>query len=338
MAFDKTGTLTAGKPDVIRIHSAACTVPARPEPSREAVYCASCDDLLALASAVEQRSEHPLAQAIASAATRRNVQTRYPAADQVTALVGRGVTGMVGAQRVMLGSHRSFDMAIPHAPEVCDAANQDAAAGYTPVLVGADDRYLGTITIADTVRASSSTALAQLRQAGVPELVMLTGDNASTAQRIGAEVGVTSVRADLLPQDKVQAVRELKEQYGKVAMVGDGINDAPALAAADVSIAIGGGAGGTAQAMETADITLMRDDLHLLPFVVRLSRATMRTIQTNVAVALGFKLLFLVLVLLGLGSMWMAVLADMGASLLVTLYGVRLLRWRHSTQDHATST
>jgi Cd2+/Zn2+-exporting ATPase len=229
-------------------------------------------------------------------------------------------------------------MTIPHAPEVCAAANQDAAAGYTPVLVGADDRYLGTITIADTVRASSSTALAQLRQAGVPELVMLTGDNASTAQRIGAEVGVTSVRADLLPQDKVQAVRELKEQYGKVAMVGDGINDAPALAAADVSIAIGGGAGGTAQAMETADITLMRDDLHLLPFVVRLSRATMRTIQTNVAVALGLKLLFLVLVLLGMGSMWMAVLADMGASLLVTLYGVRLLRWRHSAQAHAAST
>jgi len=161
----------------------------------------------------------------------------------------------------------------------------------------------------------------------VPHLVMLTGDTAGTAQHIGDAVGVTEVRAGLLPEEKLQAVHELRRQYGPVAMVGDGINDAPALAAADVSIAIGGQAGGTAQAMETADMTLLRDDLRLLPFALGLSRATMHTIQTNIALALGAKLVFLVLVLLGIGTLWMAVLADMGASLLVTIYGTRLLGW-----------
>jgi Cd2+/Zn2+-exporting ATPase len=324
IAFDKTGTLTAGKPAVVQTRTATCS--AACSEAQQAV-CADCDNMLALAFAVEQRSEHPLAQAIVHAATQRSVQGRYPAAGQVTALAGQGVSGRVDGHEVLLGSHRAFDAHIPHTPDVCDAANADAAAGYTPVLVGADNRYVGTIAIADTVRASSREAIALLRRAGVQRLVMLTGDTASTAQRIGDEVGVTEVRADLLPENKVEAVREL-QQHGPVAMVGDGINDAPALAAAEVSVAMGGQAGGTAQAMETADITLMRDDLRLLPFALRLSRTTMRTIQTNIVLALGAKLVFLVLVLLGMGTLWMAVLADMGASLVVTLYGVRLLRWQ----------
>jgi Cd2+/Zn2+-exporting ATPase len=323
VAFDKTGTLTAGKPTVVQTRTAACHAGCF---SEQQPACDDCDDLLALAFAVEQRSEHPLAQAIVTAATQRHVQGRYPTASQVTAMAGQGVTGQVDGREVLLGNHRSFDAHIPHAPNECAAATADAAAGYTPVLVSANNRYIGTIAVADTVRTSSREAIAHLQQVGVQRLVMLTGDTASTAQRIGAEVGVTEVRADLLPEDKVQAVREL-QQRGPVAMVGDGINDAPALAAADVSIAMGGQAGGTAQAMETADITLMRDDLRLLPFTLRLSRVTMRTIQTNIVLALGAKLVFLVLVLLGMGTLWMAVLADMGTSLLVTLYGVRLLNW-----------
>ncbi len=327
IAFDKTGTLTVGQPTVVQTRTTTCHADCS---AAQQAACADCDNLLALASAVEQRSEHPLAQAIVNAATQRHVQGRYPAARQVTALAGQGVTGLVDGQEVLLGSHRTFDAQIPHAPEVCAAANAAAAAGYTPVLVSADNRYIGTIAMADTVRASSREAIAHLQQAGVQRLVMLTGDTGSTAQRIGAEVGVNEVRSDLLPEDKVQAVREL-QQDGPVAMVGDGINDAPALAAADVSVAMGGQAGGTAQAMETADITLMRDDLRLLPFVLRLSRTTMRTIQTNIVLALGAKLIFLVLVLLGMGTLWMAVLADMGASLVVTLYGVRLLNWNANT-------
>jgi Cd2+/Zn2+-exporting ATPase len=336
IAFDKTGTLTRGKPDVVQVRAAACTANhtgTGPDagPDTLLAACPPCDDLLALASSLEQRSEHPLALAIVNAAAQRGGQGRYPAAQHVRALVGRGVTGEVGGQHVILGSHSYFDTAIPHPPEVCAEVGQHAANGATPVLVGADGAYLGMITVADTVRASSREALAQLRQAGIRHLVMLTGDTASTAQRIGADVGMTAVRADLLPQAKVEAVRELKQQHGTVAMMGDGINDAPALAAADVSIAMGGQSGGTAQAMETADMTLMRDDLRLLPFALRLSRATMDTIRANVVLALGLKFAFLVLVLLGMGTLWMAVLADMGASLLVTVYGMRLLHWGQST-------
>jgi Cd2+/Zn2+-exporting ATPase len=332
IAFDKTGTLTAGKPAVVQTRTATCNTVCS---ATQQAACTDCEELLALAAAVEQRSEHPLAQAIVTAAMQRQVAGRYPVASQVTALTGQGVTGQVAGRDVLLGSHRSFDATIPHTPDVCAAARADAAAGYTPVLVSADQRYIGMIAMADTVRASSRAAIAQLHRAGVQRLVMLTGDTASTAQRIGAEVGVSEVRADLLPEDKVAAVRDL-QQHGPVAMVGDGINDAPALATADVSVAMGGQAGGTAQAMETADISLMRDDLRLLPFALRLSRATMRTIQINIALALGAKLIFLVLVLLGLGTLWMAVLADMGASLLVTLYGVRLLGWNSGYRDDAT--
>jgi Cd2+/Zn2+-exporting ATPase len=161
---------------------------------------------------------------------------------------------------------------------------------------------------------------------GIKVLVMLTGDNPAAAKSIAAQVGVTDVRANLLPEHKVDAVRALREAYGSVAMVGDGVNDAPALASASVGIAMG--TGGTAQAMETADVVLMADDLHKLPFAFGLSRAVMRTIRANVALSILIKFVFLMLVLLGSGSMWMAVLADMGTSLLVTLNGMRMLAYR----------
>ncbi|MCB0212943.1 MAG: heavy metal translocating P-type ATPase, partial [Anaerolineae bacterium] len=320
VALDKTGTLTQGRPNVVAVRSAACTDPAN--------SCAACEDVLALASAVERRSEHPLAHAILSEAGVRGVRESYPAASGVQALTGRGVTGQVDGQQVLIGSHSYFDEAVAHSDGDCRAAQHDAQQGYTPLMVESNGTYVGTITVADTVRASSQEAMTALRRSGVKRLVMLTGDNRSAAETIAAQIGVTDVRAELLPEDKVAAVRELQADYGAVAMVGDGINDAPALATADVSIAIGGASGGTTQAMETADITLMSDNLGKLAFLFNLSRATMRTISTNVILSIGIKLVFLVLVIVGLGTMWMAVLADVGVSLLVTLNGMRLTRYR----------
>jgi len=216
---------------------------------------------------------------------------------------------------------------VPHTAAACDQARADAAKGYTPLLVSADGHYLGTISVADAVRPDSQEVIHQLQGAGVQHTVMLTGDQATTAQAIAAEVGVTDVRSELMPGDKVTAVRELQKRFGSVAMVGDGINDAPALAAADVGIAIGG-SGATTQAMETADMTLMSDGLKMLPFAYRLSRAAMGNIRFNIAFAIGVKLIFVILVLVGQSSMWMAVAADMGTSLLVTLNGMRLLKVR----------
>ncbi|MCB0035182.1 MAG: heavy metal translocating P-type ATPase [Anaerolineales bacterium] len=318
IAFDKTGTLTAGQPAVVEIRAVACTGDA---------HCAYCDEVLALAHAVEQRSEHPVAQAITQAAAVRGVNQRYPAAESVTALTGRGVTGQVNGRTVTIGSHAYFDDQIPHPATYCEAAHTAASQGYTPLMVSTDGTFTGTISVADTVRPSSQEAVAKLKQQGLGHIIMLTGDNAATAAQIAAEVGVTEVKAELLPEHKVTAVQELQQQFGAVAMVGDGINDAPALATAEVGIAIGG-ATGTAQAMETADVTLMSDDLRQLPFAMRLSQAAMRTIYVNVILAIGIKLAFMGLVLLGLGTMWMAVAADVGTSVLVTLYGMRLLNYR----------
>jgi Cd2+/Zn2+-exporting ATPase len=322
VAFDKTGTLTQGAPTVITVHAADCA----DKMQFDRDECAMCDEVLALASAVERHSEHPLARAVVAAAARRGLSEAYPAAETVTALTGRGVTGRVDGRQVTVGSHAYFDQQqIAHAPERCQEAEREAQRGYTPLLISADGDYLGTITVADGVRPHSRAAVQQLKENGIGSIVMLTGDHAATAQAIAQEVGVTDIRAELLPEDKVTAIQALERSAGPTAMVGDGINDAPALATASVGIAIGG-ATGTAQAMETADVTLMSADLRQLPFALKLSRAAMGTIRTNVVMSIAIKLVFLVLVLLGVGTMWMAVLADVGTSLLVTLNGMRLLR------------
>jgi len=208
---------------------------------------------------------------------------------------------------------------------VCAEVNDFSAQGETPLMVGVDDRFAGYISVADAPRESSVQALAALKRDGVARLVMLTGDNAGAAKNIAQKLGLDEFRAELLPEHKLDVIHALK-QNGKVAMIGDGVNDAPALAAADVGIAMG--RGGTAQAIETADVVLMQDDLSKLPFALRLARATLRTIKFNVAVSIGIKIVFFGLALAGLGSMWMAVLADMGVSLLVTLNGMRLLRFK----------
>lgn len=317
VALDKTGTLTEGRPELIKIKAVDCENPGG--------ECARCDALLALASAVERRSEHPVARAITNAAAARGLGSVYPSADDVTSVVGQGVTGTVLGRKVVIGSHTYFDADIEHSLESCSEVSAAARDGNTPVLIGEEGLYRGYAIVADAVRVSSKNAVAELTALGVSTL-MLTGDTAATAARVGAQVGVRRVHADLLPQDKLKVIQaELSNPKTRIAMVGDGINDAPALAAASVGIAMGGG---TAQAMETADITLMGDDLGKLPFAIRLARSAMRTIFANIAFAIAIKLAFFALVLLGLGTLWMAVFADVGASIIVTLNGMRLMGHR----------
>jgi Cd2+/Zn2+-exporting ATPase len=190
------------------------------------------------------------------------------------------------------------------------------------MLVTQDGDYRGYIALADTTREGGREAMAELAAMDIAPLIMLTGDHAATAERIAAEVGLTDTRAGLLPADKLAAVEALRQAHGNVAMVGDGINDTPALAAASIGVAMGR----TAQALETADVVLLGDDLRQLPFAVRLARSAMNTVRFNVTLSIAIKLVFFVLVLIGSGSMWLAVLADMGTALLVTANGMRLLR------------
>ncbi|MDX2162268.1 MAG: heavy metal translocating P-type ATPase [bacterium] len=312
-AFDKTGTLTEGKPAVTGWRSLDC-------PTGEA--CAECDEVLALASAVERRTTHPLAQAVVDAAAERNLASRYAPAENVELLAGRGVRGQVNGSTVTVGSHRLFDETFAHGAEVCAAVDAVEAQGRTAMLIAEGNRVRGYIALADTVRASSQAVVRELNALNLPT-IMLTGDNATVAARVAEQVGVTDVRAGLLPQDKVEAVKGLLTRYHSVAMVGDGVNDTPSLAAATVGIAMGGA--GSPQALETADIALMSDDLRQLPFAVRLARFARRLIGQNVALSFGMKAVFLVLAFFGVTSLWVAILADVGMSLLVTLNGMRPL-------------
>jgi Cd2+/Zn2+-exporting ATPase len=232
-----------------------------------------------------------------------------------------------------VGSPRLF-AELGHASDETDfAARRLESEGKTAMLVGTAERLLGLIAVADEVRPSSRDALEHLKEAGVTRTIMLTGDNEVTGRAIAARVGVDEFRAELLPQDKVGAVEELRTRHGSVAMVGDGVNDAPALAAATVGIAMGGA--GTDAALETADVVLMADDLSRLPFAVRLSRATLGVIRQNIAFSLAVKAVAVLLVFPGWLTLWLAILADMGASLLVTFNGMRLYRLNPSPDEAA---
>ncbi len=327
VAFDKTGTLTAGEPRVLDVRAVNC------KGVESGVPCAPCDDLLALAYAVERRSEHALARAVTAHAEQRGVGGRYAAATGVLALPGLGVSGWVDGRPVVVGSHAWFDDTVPHSPVLCDQLDAAAQQGQTPLLLGVDDAFGGYILVADRVRDESRRAVDALRALGVDNLIMVTGDGAGAARHAAAQVGIDQVRAQILPSEKVAAVEALKvDATGRrrtVVMVGDGVNDAPALAAADVGVAMGAG---TAQAMETADLVLLGDNLEQLPVAIRLARAAMRTIRANIVFSVGLKLVVFALVLAGLGSMSMAVFADVGASLLVTLNGMRLLRFEGGAQ------
>ncbi|MBI1257209.1 MAG: heavy metal translocating P-type ATPase [Chloroflexi bacterium] len=312
-AFDKTGTLTTGKPVVKTARSADCE-------TGEA--CSRCDDVLALAHAVERRSTHPLARAVTEAAQDRGLDKVYAPAEAVESLAGRGVQGNVRGKRVTVGSHALFDAEYPHSEALHNLVQQAEAQGETTMLVSVGENVRGYIGVADQIRGESAGVVRQLRDLG-EKTVMLTGDNTTVAQTVAQTIGVDDVRANLLPEDKVTAVQALLREYGSVAMVGDGINDTPALATATVGIAMGGA--GSAQALETADVALMGDDLNQLPFALKLARFARSLIRQNVGISFAIKALFLGLALFGATSLWLAILADVGTSLLVTLNGMRTL-------------
>jgi Cd2+/Zn2+-exporting ATPase len=285
--------------------------------------------MLADAAAVESHSEHPLGLAVVRAARELGLWDSVVAAEGVQALTGRGVRGQVNGHSVTVGTHAYIHEEDPElaAGPFCAAVHASQAEGHS-VMVVRDDccGVRGYLAVADSVRSAAPAALAALRREGIEHTVMLTGDNQATARTIATLAGVDDLRAELMPEDKVAAIEELLARYGAVAMVGDGVNDAPALARATVGIAMG--AAGTDTALETADVALMADDLFKLPFAVRLSHRARAIIRQNVALSLGIKAVFFGLALAGVATLWMAVFADVGASLIVTLNGMRLLRQR----------
>ncbi|MEE8504192.1 MAG: HAD-IC family P-type ATPase [candidate division NC10 bacterium] len=346
IAFDKTGTLTRGTPTVtdiivlgsgfivhgsqeadqgssFMVHgSEKDSVPALN--SRLSTLDHTQREVLRIAAAIEAQSEHHLGHAILQKA--RALELTWPAVEAFLAQTGRGVQARVEGRTYFLGNHR-------FAEEVgfcsSDVEAQLAALerqGKTTVILGTDQGAIGLIAIADQLREEVADAFQTLRAAGIHRLVMLTGDNRGTAEAIAQRLGIEEYLADLLPEDKVEKVRELSRRYGTVGMVGDGVNDAPALAAANIGIAMG--AAGTDQALETADVALMGDDLTKLPFAIMLGRHAVRVVQQNITISLAIKALFLALAVPGYATLWMAVGADMGASLLVIFNGLRLLHTR----------
>jgi Cd2+/Zn2+-exporting ATPase len=307
VAFDKTGTLTRGTPEVVEVTSLSGASPAT---------------IVSLAASVEHRSHHPIARAIVDYAASSNIHV--PPGDEVRSLDGRGAQGQVSGAQVVLGNHRLFEERHLCTPAVHERLERASARGRTPVLVASGGEAIGIIEVADRAREGGKDALQMLRRQGVAHIVMLTGDSRSTAARIAEELGVDEVRADLLPDDKVKAVDELRGRFGSVAMVGDGVNDAPALATADVGIAMG--AAGSATALETADVALMADELLKIPYALRLSRATLRNIQANLVISIVLKVAFIGLAAAGMATLWMAIVADTGASIIVIANALRLLR------------
>ena len=318
IAFDKTGTLTKGEP---RIVAGACDL--HPE-GRE---CQACRDLLAKAAAVESRSEHALGQALVQHAQQLGVADRYAQGEQVTAVAGRGIRGLVEGHQIAVGNH---DFCHPEGnpeEELCREVLDVERRGYT-VLVVKDDCCDARcyFAVGDSIRDDAKEVIADLARSGIEKTIMLTGDNGHIARTIADEVGIEEVRAGLLPEDKVAVVQQLIERYGRVAMIGDGVNDAPALATASLGIVMG--AIGSDAALEAADVALMSDNLSRLPYAIRLGRSAMRTVRANIIFALMIKLVFLVLAATGVATLWMAVVADTGASLAVSLNGLRLLGYK----------
>ena len=307
VAFDKTGTLTRGTPEVVDVRT---------------LNGAADRTVLAAAASVERRSSHPIADAIVRHAEVSQVE--IPEGVDVAEIAGRGAEGRVNGDAIVIGNHRLFEERRLCSPEVHAALDEVAARGQTAVIVARNGQAVGIIGVADRPRESSRDVVDLLRRQGITSLVMLTGDSEAPARAIGAEIGVDEVRAELLPEDKVAAVRELRRKFGPVAMVGDGVNDAPALASADVGIVMG--AAGSAAALETADVALMASELMKIPYALRLSRATLRNIQVNLAISLVMKAAFVIAAVAGVATLWMAIVADTGASVIVIANALRLLR------------
>ncbi len=312
IALDKTGTLTHGKPvqTDFRVWQGSDSAPTHA-------------DIRSLAASLAARSDHPVSKAVTAAAHKDGVPLRD--VDGFTALPGRGTQGRIDGTLYHLGNHRlahELGLCSPPLEAQWSALEQQ---GKTAIVLAAADRVLGLFAVADTVRDSSRQAIAELHALGI-RTAMLSGDNDHTAQAMAAQVGITEAHGNLLPEDKLAYIDRKAGPRMAVGMVGDGINDAPALARADIGFAMAAAGSGTA--IETADVALMDDDLRKLPRFVRLSRRTHTLLVQNIVLALGIKALFLVLTLQGTGTMWMAVFADVGASLLVVANGLRLLRFK----------
>ncbi len=311
IAFDKTGTLTKGVPVVTDY------LPLTDMNSGE---------LLAITTALENGSQHPLASAIMKKAEAENIPYKEVNIKDFTAITGKGIKGQVKDETYYVGSPQLFNEIIQNGiptttkETITGLQNQ----GKTVMLIGTANGVLALLAVADIVRENSKTVIEKLHSLGIQRTIMLTGDNAGTANAIGSQVGVSDIEAELLPQDKLAFIKDLRRKYEKVAMVGDGVNDAPALAASTVGIAMGGA--GTDTALETADIALMADDLEKLPYTLQLSRKALSIIKQNITFSLGIKLVALLLVVPGWLTLWIAIFADMGATLLVTLNSLRLLR------------
>jgi len=312
IALDKTGTVTEGKPKVTDTRSLGTL---------------STDQILRLAASLDAGSDHPVARAVTGAWDEKQVQQFGPllrAAD-FASVSGRGVTGTVEDKHYWLGNHR-----FAHERGVCSPAVESVLAeleskGQTAVVLTDEKSALGIIAVADTPRASSVEAIRELHALGL-RTIMLSGDNQTTAQTIARGVGIDDARGELLPNDKLTAIDDLLKTYGDsgVGMVGDGVNDAPALAKASIGFAMG--AAGTDTALETADVALMQDDLHGVASFIRLSQRTAAVLRQNIAFAIGVKVVFFALALAGVATLWMAVIADVGASLVVVFNGLRLTR------------
>ena len=304
VALDKTGTITQGKPRMVHWEALSWSV-------------GDLDPAIVGAS-LAARSDHPVSKAIAKSLAGERLDV-----EAFEALVGKGVQGSLQGQRFVLGNHRLIHDQGLCSVELEAKLAEHEALGRTITLLAAENRVLALFAVADTLKDSSTQAVAELNEMGV-KTVMLTGDNPATARSIATQAGIADARGDLLPQDKQAAISELQRTHGMTAMVGDGINDAPSLAQADIGFAMGGA--GTDIAMEAADVIIMNDDLRRLASTIRLSRKTHAVLWQNIALALGIKAVFLVLAVFGSATMWMAVFADMGASLLVVANGLRLLR------------
>jgi Cd2+/Zn2+-exporting ATPase len=307
IAFDKTGTLTHGRLRVVNV-AATDGVPSA--------------EVLRLAASLESRSEHPIGRAIVEHA--RTASIAISGSESFQAIPGRGAEGIVDADRVVVGNHRLFEERGLCSPDAHERLESMTADGCSTVMVARGGRTVGVIGVADEPRESAAEVVEMLREQGVAHIVLLTGDHERAAKAIAAGAGIREYRASLLPEDKVSAVEELRRRYGVLAMVGDGVNDAPALATANIGIAMG--VAGTDAALETADVALMADELPKIAFAIRLSRAAARNIRVNIGFSLLLKGAFLVMALTGTATLWMAVVADMGASLIVIANALRLLR------------
>ncbi len=310
IALDKTGTVTEGKPKLVAwqvLDTAAAA----------GIAAATAEHMAAVLAG---HSDHPVSRAIAAGLQPNSVQ-----AQDFKAIAGRGVQAEIGGKTWVLGNHRLIEERGQCSPALEAVLRTHEEAGRTVSLLACDTGPVALFAVADTIKASSREAVAELKALGITP-VMLTGDNQATATAIAHEAGIAEARGNLLPQDKLDAIKALQAQHGMTAMTGDGINDAPALAQSDIGVAMG--AAGTDTAMEAADVVVMNDDLRRIAETVRLSRATHAILWQNIALALGIKAVFLVLAVFGNASMWMAVFADMGASLLVVVNGLRLLKAR----------